>query len=60
MNLFELLTVLCIIASGYFSGLFFSAAYGIAGWIGGSVLGCVTAVIIYVLFRRMIGVTGKK
>jgi hypothetical protein len=60
MNLFELLTITSIIAAGYFSGKFFSTTYGTAGWIGGFVFGCLTAIIIYMLFRRLIGVTGKK
>lgn len=60
MNIFELLTVVGVIAAGYFCGKYFGYHYGLLGWIGGFLLGCIFAVTAYCLFRRLIGVTGKK
>ena len=60
MNIFELLTVLGVIAGGYFCGKYFGHHYGLPGWIGGFVLGCILVIAAYGVFRRLIGVTGKK
>ena len=60
MNIFELLTVIGVIASGYFCGKYFGLHYGLGGWIGGVVLGALLAIVAYCIFRRLIDVTGKK
>lgn len=60
MNIFELLTVVGVIAAGYFSGKYLGLHYGLAGWIGGFILGSVVTVLAYCVFRRLIGVTSKK
>jgi len=60
MNIFELLTVLFVIATGYFCGKYCGLHYGFYGWLGGFFAGAFIAIAIYCIFRRMIGVTGKK
>lgn len=60
MNIFELLTVIGVIAAGYFGGKFLGLRYGVLGWVGGAVLGSLVAILLYCAFRRLIGVTGKK
>ncbi|HOE61672.1 MAG: hypothetical protein ACOX7Q_06725 [Kiritimatiellia bacterium] len=60
MNIFELLTVIGVIVVGYFCGKYFGLHYGLGGWIGGFVLGVLLAIAAYCIFRRLIGVTGKK
>jgi hypothetical protein len=56
MNIFELLTVVGVITAGYFCGKYFGLHYGIAGWIGGFVLGSLIAIAAYCIFRRLIGI----
>lgn len=60
MNLFELLTVLFVVASGYLCGKYFGVNYGLIGWIGGFILGCLLAILAYGGFRRIIGITKGK
>jgi len=60
MNIFELLTVIGVIAAGYFCGKAFSLHYGLAGWVGGAILGGGLAIGAYCVFRRLLGITGKK
>lgn len=60
MNIIEFLTVVGVIVAGYFTGKLFAQHYGLAGWIGGFILGSAVAIFVYCIFRRLIGVTGKK
>lgn len=60
MNIFELLTVIAVIAAGYFCGKYCGQEHGIVGWVFGFPLGCILAIVAYCLFRRLIGTTGKK
>jgi hypothetical protein len=52
--------VIGVIVVGYFCGKYFGLHYGLGGWIGGFVLGVLLAIAAYCIFRRLIGVTGKK
>lgn len=60
VNIFELLTVVGVIVAGYICGKHFGFHFGVGGWIGGFALGSLLAVAGYCIFRRLIGVTGKK
>ena len=60
MNLFELLTVLFVVAAGYFGGRYFGCDYGVIGWIGGSIASVFLAILAYCGFRRLIGIRKSK
>jgi len=59
MNIFELLTVLAIIAAGYFGGKLLALHLGLAGWIVGSLLGCGLAILAYRAFRFLLKFSDK-
>ena len=59
MNIFELLTVLAIIVAGYFGGKLLALHLGLMGWIVGSILGCVLAILAYQVFRFLLKLSDK-
>lgn len=56
MNLFELLTVLAVLATAFLFGRILGSQFGLFGWLGGIILGLVAAIGGYRIFRRLVGV----
>jgi uncharacterized protein YqgC (DUF456 family) len=54
MNIFELLTVLGVLAAGFFCGKYAGSHFGAVGWIVGSVIGCLMAIAVYCGLRKLI------
>ena len=59
MNIFELVIVLVAVAASFFCGKFFGTHYGVVGWVVGSLLGCVSAVLTYFTLHSLINLWYK-
>lgn len=53
MNLVELLTVLSVLAAGYYGGHYLGLEFGIFGWFSGFPLGIVASCGLYWLLRKL-------
>jgi hypothetical protein len=54
MNIVELLTVVFCLIPGCFLGKYFSAAYGVLGWIAGFTVDIILVILIYKVARKSV------